>query len=156
MEYQEWKSRYYTTNPKYFKEYYKKYYEEIGRQNREDNKKECIYRLINTEGNQIYFGSTSTIKERMSQHLCANSNLDLSKEKWEELKCSHFEYVHVDHINSTERYFMEYYLINKFKDSGLLINEEECVSNKFKDIEDGRKIELRSMADELEFQKWDK
>lgn len=144
MEYLEWKEKYYTGNEEYFKKYYKKYHEE--------NKRHCIYLLIDKNKKVKYVGSTDNIYNRINLHTNGYSNLELTKEKWNDLGLSHFMVGYLDSVNKQERLYIEYYLINKFSKENDLINNYEPYELKFKDIEEFRKCELEELAESLVFQ----
>lgn len=132
MEYLEWKERYYIGNEQYFRRYYKRF--------REENKRHCIYLLVDNLGKVKMVGSTDNMYARYHQHVGGFSSIELTPEKWKDLKLDHFEVAWCDAVTKQERLYMEHFLIDKYKDNGLL-NIHEPYQYKFKDTEELRKIE---------------
>lgn len=142
MEYQEWKAKYYTGNEAYFREYYERF--------RKENTRHCIYLIVDKELKVKYVGSTDNIYARYFQHVGGFSTIELTEEKFKANNLDHFEVAYCDAVNKEERLYMEYYLIDKYSDNELL-NDYEPYENQFKNMEELRKCELETYADELVF-----
>ena len=110
-----------------------------------------VYLLINKSLEVLYTGSSFNIKQRMDKHLGGWSHLELTKEKWSDLECSHFEYCYLDNVDKNERLYVESLLINKLD---AVLNSYEPIKNDR--ITEERKVELEEYADTLIFKVWNK
>lgn len=145
--YQKYGKKWYENNKEYYRNYYKIYDNNLVRN--------AIYLLKTEDGKVTYVGATSKLYRRINNHMNCNSNLRLTKEVYEELNL-HWEYSYVDAIQSREELlYIESYLINKFGQKFELLNEYEPYQNKFKKMDDLRKVELEEIADSLEFKIYD-
>ena len=142
MEYQEWKEKYYIGNEEYFRKYYKRF--------REENTRHCIYLIVDKDLKVRCVGSTDNMYARYFQHIGGFSSIELTEEKWQTNNLDHFEVAYCDCVSKEERLYMEYYLIDKYIDNDLL-NTYEPYANKFKDMEELKKVELEEYADSLVF-----
>lgn len=145
----------------YFKEYNKQYVEKnrdkINLRNKEYVKQfehDAVYLLANVNQEIIYIGSTNNLYKRINgRHKCGNSNLKLTKERWIDLGCDHFEFCHVDGLEKKEeRLYIERELIKKYNP---ILN----IDNPLKDdscISDERKAELETIIDDIVWKLWTK
>jgi predicted GIY-YIG superfamily endonuclease len=100
------------------------------------------------EGQLIYIGSTDNIATRMSDHLYGHSAVSKKVDD----KMFDIYYTEVAGVNREELYFIEYYLIDKYKE----IYGDKPIGNEvdtynIENIPTSRQAELMLLADNLEF-----
>ncbi|MCB2297054.1 GIY-YIG nuclease family protein [Clostridium tagluense] len=163
---------YQANNPEFFKEYREnnaEYLNEYSKEYRENNadaikryrkqfyekhRRDATYLLIDKNLKVLYTGSTSNVYKRINEkHMTSWSNLHLTKERWNELECSHFEYCYLDGLqNKQERLYIEKMLIEKYNST---LNQDEPIKDTSCITED-RKAELEIMADNCSFKIWNR
>ena len=143
-ERKEYNRKYYSAN----REYYSAYSIKNGKKYREAKKRNCIYKLINKNGNVVYIGSTSSFKVRFSNHCDCNSSLKLTQERWNELEGDYWQVAYTD-VNREELFYIEYLLVNDCKDK-CLVNKDFKFNSKIIISED-RKHELLEVSKGLVF-----
>lgn len=142
------------------KSYCKKCYSKYQLEYRDKNKGNYIYMFLpkksEHEGEILYIGSTTNIKQRMSSHLTlktkASHVISQNKREYE------IVYAQIDNgllQNRNELYFIEYYLIHKYY-SVFGVNPFANDRDTFAcDIELKKQIELISIAEQLKYQSYD-
>lgn len=121
----EWKRR----NPDYFHNYYlahKEHMLETARLWREANKGDFIYFYVNTDGDNLYIGSTGgrCFIERASFHLCSHSNLKMSAEDLVNdynLECILYKDLTEYNLSRNDLYYLEKFYIEK---EGAILNKK--------------------------------